>query len=195
MHTIGGRLRHLREKKGVTVTEVAKAISVSKSNISSFENNKSKPSIDALIGLSNYFEVSSDWILKGDVVLDKERSYLRTAGMDVILQEVAERISNNEVQQPDVVNFITQLKQYVMPPGSNNIFPENLNSYELELIQKYRLLSEREQGRVDQFVNSLATQANPQKDGKKAPESSDSMSGRDETVASLENAEAGKVTA
>jgi transcriptional regulator with XRE-family HTH domain len=196
MQTIGGRIRHLREKKGVTVTEVAKAIAVSKSNISSFENNKSKPSIDALISLSNYFDVSSDWILKGDTVLNKERTFLRTAGMDVILLEVAERIKNNEVPQPDVINFIEQLKHSVnVPPGSNDVYQENLDSYEFELVQKYRRLSEREQGRVDQFVNSLAAHENPQTDGKQATESSDLMNGRDETVAIIEDTEAGKETA
>ena len=32
----------------------------------------------------------------------------------------------------------------------------NLNSYEKELIYNYRLLSERDQGKVDQFIFSLA---------------------------------------
>lgn len=34
MQAIGGRIRHLREKMGVTITEVARATGVSKSNIS-----------------------------------------------------------------------------------------------------------------------------------------------------------------
>lgn len=137
MQTIGGRIRDLRRKKGVTATEVARATAIPKSNISCFENNRSKPSVDALIRLSNYFEVSADWILKGNTVPGKEQFDLKAA---------------EAPQDPD------------------GIYPEYLNLYELELIYNYRLLSEREQGRVDQFVDSLLIRRSPQEERKPAPE-------------------------
>ena len=123
MQTIGSRIRYLRKKKGVTLSEAARATAISKSNISSFENDKSKPSIDALINLSNYFEVSSDWIIRGDDAIPKKEQ--------------------NDQQTPTGSAVVEGRR------------PEYLNSAELDLIKSYRNLTERERGRVDQFVNSL----------------------------------------
>lgn len=65
--TIGTRLRFIRESKNLTIPQVSEKTGISKGNISIIENDKTKPSADALMKLSKIYGVTTDWILFGDV--------------------------------------------------------------------------------------------------------------------------------
>lgn len=69
METIGGRLKELRQKEGVSQEQLAKELHFgSKSMVSQYESNKRAITIDALLEYSNRFDVTTDWILKGVLV-------------------------------------------------------------------------------------------------------------------------------
>lgn len=72
METIGDRIRFLRESKKMTQPQLAEVTGISKGNVSELENNHSAPSTKALLALSQYFNVTTDWILMGDSSLKKE---------------------------------------------------------------------------------------------------------------------------
>ena len=63
--TIGSRLRQARNAKDLTIPEVSDKTGISRGNLSHLENDKGKPSSEALINLSGLYEISTDWILKG----------------------------------------------------------------------------------------------------------------------------------
>ena len=63
MDTFKCRLRELRLEKNITQQELGKLINVSKMAISHWEKGHSEPSISQLIILSNYFEVSVDYLI------------------------------------------------------------------------------------------------------------------------------------
>lgn len=65
--TIGSRLKLARTMKNLNIPQVYEKTGISKGNLSVIENDKTKPSADALIALSELYEVSVDWILKGEV--------------------------------------------------------------------------------------------------------------------------------
>jgi transcriptional regulator with XRE-family HTH domain len=65
MDTIGKRLRAAREKAKLTIPEVSEKSNISVGNLSKLENDINKPSANALIALSNIYNISIDWILKG----------------------------------------------------------------------------------------------------------------------------------
>ncbi|MCC3256830.1 helix-turn-helix domain-containing protein [Paenibacillus polymyxa] len=80
LETIGSRARFLRIRKGLTVETMIEDLKipvfdennnlsgykkVTKGTIGNLENDRNKPNIDLIIALSDYFEVSTDWILKG----------------------------------------------------------------------------------------------------------------------------------
>ncbi len=60
---IGDRLKDAREMKNLRQTEVAKELFISNKVLSSYERNASLPTIDNLITLCEYYEVSADKIL------------------------------------------------------------------------------------------------------------------------------------
>ena len=63
--TIGARLKLARKGKRLTIPQVSALTGIAQGNLSVMENDKTKPSADALIKLSDLYEVSVDWILKG----------------------------------------------------------------------------------------------------------------------------------
>lgn len=57
------RLKALRISKGLTMEALAKEIHGTKAAIGNFENMNKKPSLDALIALADYFDVSLDYLV------------------------------------------------------------------------------------------------------------------------------------
>lgn len=57
------RLRELREKRGLTQTELGKLFNLSKQAISSYETGVSEPPPDTLHGIADFFNVSTDYLL------------------------------------------------------------------------------------------------------------------------------------
>lgn len=57
------RLKELRTSKGLTMEALAKEIHGTKAAIGNFENGNKKPSLDAVIALADYFNVSIDYLV------------------------------------------------------------------------------------------------------------------------------------
>lgn len=57
------RIKELREEKGLTQAQLAKAIGLTRIVISYYENGYSEPSVGTIEKLCNYFEVSADYLL------------------------------------------------------------------------------------------------------------------------------------
>lgn len=57
------RLKELRQLKGLTLDELARALNTTKTTLSRYENNKRIADSDFIIQASQFFCVSSDYIL------------------------------------------------------------------------------------------------------------------------------------
>ncbi|MBR2377217.1 MAG: helix-turn-helix transcriptional regulator [Clostridia bacterium] len=57
------RLRELRVEKNISQLELAKVVNMSKMAISHWESGHSEPSIAQLIEISNYFDVTVDYLI------------------------------------------------------------------------------------------------------------------------------------
>ena len=68
----GQILKSLRTQKGMSQEELADAVYVTRQTISNWETSKSYPDIKSLILLSNFFSVSVDYLVKGDLRKMKE---------------------------------------------------------------------------------------------------------------------------
>ena len=74
------RLKQLRQKQGLTQSELANILGLKPTAISNYESNRNEPSFDKLIALSKEFDVTCDYLLGisdsalpiGGEVLDKE---------------------------------------------------------------------------------------------------------------------------
>ncbi|MEW9094296.1 MAG: helix-turn-helix transcriptional regulator [Clostridiaceae bacterium] len=68
--TLGEKIQMCRKSKGLSQEEMASALGVSRQALSKWECNTSIPDVDKIIALSNYFNVTTDYLLK-DEYIDK----------------------------------------------------------------------------------------------------------------------------
>ena len=74
MATTAERIKQLRKKKGISQSELAELIGVKNNTVSTWERGTRKPDFEALNLLSNYFEVSFEYILGSS---DKEETRVK----------------------------------------------------------------------------------------------------------------------
>lgn len=63
MTTFMNRLKELRTEKGISQQDVGKLVNMSKMAISHWEKGHSEPSIAQLIRLSEFFDVTVDYLI------------------------------------------------------------------------------------------------------------------------------------
>ena len=59
----GDQIKNLRMSKCLNQVEIAKILGVTKQSVSNWENENIMPSVDMLIKLSQFFNVSTDYLL------------------------------------------------------------------------------------------------------------------------------------
>ena len=67
-------LREIRKKKGYSQLKVSMDLSISREALSFYENGKRSPDIQMLLILSDYFDVSIDYLIRGEEFSPKYRS-------------------------------------------------------------------------------------------------------------------------
>ena len=64
-------LREIRKHKGYSQLKVALDLSISREALSYYENGKRSPDLAMLVRLSEYFDVSIDYLIKGQEFVSK----------------------------------------------------------------------------------------------------------------------------
>lgn len=77
MNQFNLRLKELRTEKNVYQKEIANQIKKTTDTISAYEKGKAEPSIDMLIKLADYFQVSVDYLIgreneQGGIIINDE---------------------------------------------------------------------------------------------------------------------------
>lgn len=63
MNKFAERLTQLRSERGISQASVSKEIGVSRYTIYSYEKGKTAPTLDGLVALADYFDVTLDYLL------------------------------------------------------------------------------------------------------------------------------------
>lgn len=84
------RIQYLRKTKGISQEELADKIGVSRQAISKWESEQSTPDLERIIIMSDYFGVTTDYILKGiEPVIDKEQNNKEIASKVLYISSTA----------------------------------------------------------------------------------------------------------
>ena len=59
-------LRNIRKKKNLNQQKVAMDLNISREALSYYENGKREPSLELLVAMSNYFNVSINYLITGE---------------------------------------------------------------------------------------------------------------------------------
>lgn len=119
LDTIGRRLRYIRQKNNMTLTDIKNITGLSTGNLSELENDKFLPSAHALMIFKKIFNVSIDWLLTGEY-------------------------SPNPM---DMDNLNEAKEEYVHSA---------LTDSEIQLIELYRQLDEKEQQNLWGYLNVVS---------------------------------------
>ena len=63
--TIADRIQSLRKSKGMSQEELADAVGVSRQAVSKWESEQATPDLEKVVSMSDIFEVTTDYLLKG----------------------------------------------------------------------------------------------------------------------------------
>ncbi|MFB9327817.1 helix-turn-helix domain-containing protein [Paenibacillus aurantiacus] len=74
----GSRLREGRIYRGLTITELAKELGVSKQMISKYENDKAVPSLDALLTITNVLKFPKDYFYEKSIEVKTGSTFFRS---------------------------------------------------------------------------------------------------------------------
>ncbi len=75
-HDIGNKIKASRIEKGLTQEQAAELLGVSRQTVSNWENEKSYPDIISVLKMSECYDVSLDYLLKGEQRMDGYYDYL-----------------------------------------------------------------------------------------------------------------------
>lgn len=86
------RIQYLRKTKGFSQEELADKVGVSRQAVSKWESEQSTPDIENIIIMSELFEVTTDYILKGiepAAMTRKKTIYALYAGFAIVFAAIA----------------------------------------------------------------------------------------------------------
>ena len=102
--TFGERLYELRNKNNLSQEELAEVLDVSRQSISEWENDKAYPEMTRLLFMSDYFDVSLDYLMRG---IKKENNEEKVTADD------ADKNSNDKYKTKNILlvwnNFLSNL--------------------------------------------------------------------------------------
>ncbi|WP_176465667.1 helix-turn-helix transcriptional regulator [Virgibacillus sp. 7505] len=80
---LGDRLYKLRVRKKKTQQEIADVLNITRPAYVAYEKNRRKPDYDMLIKLSEYFDVSTDFLLKGEDFHQQAKEIIKDADTNI----------------------------------------------------------------------------------------------------------------
>ncbi len=84
------RIQYLRKTKGISQEELADRVGVSRQAVSKWESEQSTPDVDKIIIMSNFFGVTTDYLLKGiEPVESKEQMGMGLASKTLYIASTA----------------------------------------------------------------------------------------------------------
>ena len=138
MHFLSNNIKQIRILKGLTQEQFAEDLNVSRSRISSYEENRAVPPIDFIVELSNYFNIPIDSLIKNDLSKAKEASFINVGNKRVLFpisvdEDNEELIDIVPVEasagylrgyaDPEYIEHLNKIKLPFLPTGTHRAFP------------------------------------------------------------------------
>ncbi|WP_282073963.1 XRE family transcriptional regulator [Polaribacter atrinae] len=138
MKNLSKNIKHLRTLKKLTQESLAEELSVTRSRISSYEENRSSPTIEFLIAFSAYFKIPIDIIIKNDLTKAKDVSFIEVGNKRVLFPISIDNDNENLIEvvsakasagyllgydDPEYIEQLEKIKLPFLPKGKHRAFP------------------------------------------------------------------------
>ncbi|UZT97064.1 helix-turn-helix domain-containing protein [Chryseobacterium fluminis] len=98
MSIFSDNIRFIRTQKKLSQQELADKISISRVRYSKYEDGRSEPPYELLIGISKYFNVSIDLLLTVDIRKYPLEDVLKLPDNRIVLPVVVDKLGNNSIE-------------------------------------------------------------------------------------------------
>ncbi len=137
-----GNIKFLRKRRGRTQDDVAYALGMKRSTLSGYENKVAQPNMEALVALSEYFNVAIDTLVKVDLQALSE-SHLRQleSGFDVFIKGKGLRVLVSTVDAGNDENIELVPEKAKAGYTTGYADPEYINElpvFQLPFLSKYK---------------------------------------------------------
>ncbi|MBT8273458.1 MAG: helix-turn-helix domain-containing protein [Bacteroidia bacterium] len=138
MRKIQANIRHLRVLKNFSQEQFAEELGWTRSVIGSYEEGRSEPSIERLIDLSNYFNIPIDILVKNDLRLAKDTSFIDVGNKRVLFPITVDEANEDLIEiipakasagylqgyaDPEYIEQLQKIKLPFLPTGTHRAFP------------------------------------------------------------------------
>jgi len=138
MKYIQVNIKHLRILKKFSQERFAEELGWSRSMVGSYEEGRSEPPIDRLIDLSNYFNIPIDILVKNDLRLAKDTSFIEIGNKRVLFPVTVNEDNEDLIEiipakatagylegysDPEYIEQLQKIKLPFLPTGTHRAFP------------------------------------------------------------------------
>jgi len=143
MKFIQTNIRHLRILKGFSQEHFAEELGWTRSVVGSYEEGRSEPSIDRLIDVSEYFDIPIDILVKNDLRITKDTSFIEVGNKRVLFPVTINENNEDLIEiipikasagylkgyaDPEYIEQLQKIKLPFLPTGTHRAFPINGDS-------------------------------------------------------------------
>ncbi|MBR9846679.1 MAG: LexA family transcriptional regulator [Algicola sp.] len=138
MKIIAKNIKHLRSLKKLSQEALAEELNITRSRIGSYEENRSSPTIEVLIKLSDYFKIPIDILLRNDLTKSKDSSFIEIGNQRVLFPITVDSDDENLIEvvpvkasagylagydDPEYIEQLQKIKLPFLPTGKHRAFP------------------------------------------------------------------------
>jgi len=138
MNFLSKNIKHLRTLKGLTQEQFAEKLNVSRSRISSYEENRAMPSIDFLMELSDFFDISLDLLAKNNLTKATDLNFLKIGSKRLLFPITVDSENEDLIEiipveasagylrgysDPEYIEHLNKIKLPFLPTGTHRAFP------------------------------------------------------------------------
>ena len=138
MKHIQTNIKHLRGLKQFSQERFAEELSWTRSMVGSYEEGRSEPPIDRLIELSNYFNIPIDILVKNDLRLANDTSFIEVGNKRVLFPITVNEAKEDLIEiipvkatagylqgysDPEYIEQLQKIKLPFLPTGTHRAFP------------------------------------------------------------------------
>ena len=138
MTFLGKNIRYIRVQKGLSQEQFADDLKVSRSRISSYEENRAMPSIDFLMELSDFFDISIDLLAKNNLTKATDLNFPKIGSKRLLFPITVDSENEDLIEiipveasagylrgysDPEYIEHLNKIKLPFLPTGTHRAFP------------------------------------------------------------------------
>lgn len=138
MNYLAKNVKHIRSLKNLTQEQFGDDLNVSRSRISSYEENRAIPPVDFLVSLSDYFKIPIDILIKNDLTRSQDDSFIEIGTHRVLFPITVDGTNEDLIEivpveasagylrgysDPEYIEHLNKIKLPFLPTGTHRAFP------------------------------------------------------------------------